>query len=181
VAVLTEYFPLYVIAQIFGAGAMASLFFLYQQSSRKRLLAGKLSADICWVVHYFLMGGYGGMITNGVAIFRELTFMHRDKYKFLKTVATPIVFIAINFSLGLLTFSSPINILPIVTSAFVTTSLWLREPKFTKLVSIPVSVSFFVYDLVIGSWIGMINESIAICSIIISFVKERKKTSNESK
>jgi hypothetical protein len=34
---------------------------------------------------------------------------------------------------------------------------------------------------VIGSWIGMINESIAICSIIISFVKERKKTSNESK
>ena len=171
---------IYVIAQIFGIGAMASLFCLYQQTSRKRLIISKLCADVCWVVHYILLGGYGAAIPNGVGIFRELAFMNRDKYKLLKTIATPIVFILINFSLGLTTFKSPINILPITASAFVTMSLWLKEPRLTKIVSIPVSLSFFIYDLFIGSWIGMINESIAICSIIISFVKERKKL-NENK
>lgn len=53
-------------AQVFGLGAMVSLFLIYQQKSRKKIILAKLSADICWVVHYCLIGGTAGMIPNGV-------------------------------------------------------------------------------------------------------------------
>ena len=66
------------------------------------------------------------------------------------------------------------HILPIAASTFVTVSLWLRCPKLTKIISIPVSLTFLIYDLLIGSWIGMVNEALSIGSIILSFLKERK-------
>ncbi len=91
----------------------------------------------------------------------------------------PILFIAINFGLGITTFHSLYNILPITASAFVTVSLWIDNPKITKLITIPVCIAFMIYDFYVKSYIGIINESLSILSIIISFIKERKKADEQ--
>ncbi len=150
---------------------MISLFCLYQQKERKRLLTAKLSADVCWVFHYLFLGAYGGMIPNFVGIFRELVFVRRDKDKWANSVFFPIAFIILNWGLGALTFRSPINILPIVASTFVTVALWCNKPVITKLISLPVSLTFLVYDCFVSSWIGVFNESLSVLSIVIYFVK----------
>lgn len=80
-----------------------------------------------------------------------------------------------DFALGLASFRTPINLLPISASALVTISLWLRKPVLTKLVSVPVSAVFLLYDVLVGSWIGAVNESIAILSIFFSLIQTRKK------
>lgn len=67
------------IAQIFGLLAMASLFLIYQQKKRKNMLLFKLSADVCWVIHYLCLGGIAGMIPNAVGIFREIIFLWRKR------------------------------------------------------------------------------------------------------
>lgn len=164
------------LAQLFGIGAMISLFCIYQQKNRKRLILCKLSADVCWSVHYFCLGAYGGIVPNFVGIFRELTFMKRGKKKWASLPIVPVLFILINWGIGFATFQNPINILPIAASTFVTISLWLRSPRLTKLISIPVSLTFLIYDIFVGSYIGVFNESIAIVSICISFFKERKNS-----
>jgi len=164
-----------IVAQLFGIGAMVSLFLIYQQKSRKKLIFAKLCADICWVAHYLCLGGYAGMIPNFVGIFRELIFINRKDKKWAGCLIWPIIFIIINWCLGFRTFSNWFNILPIAASTFVTVSLWIDNPKLTKLISIPVSMAFLIYDLFIGSYVGVINESIAIGSIIISFIKENIK------
>ena len=161
------------IAQIFGIGAMAALFSLYQQTERKRLVGAKLIADICWVLHYLCLGALGGMIPNFVGIFRELVFINSDDKKWAKSFCWPVLFIAINWCLAIRTFSSPINILPITASTFVTISLWCKKPRLTKIISLPVSATFMVYDLFVGSYVGIINESLAIISIIIYFIKAK--------
>ena len=168
-----------VVAQVFGVGAMASLFLIYQQTTRKRMICAKLCADVCWSVHYLCLGAYGGIVPNTVGIFRELVFMRRDEKKWASRAFVPIIFIIINWCIGLFTFSSPINILPIVASTFVTISLWLRKPMLTKLISIPVSIIFLIYDIFVGSYIGVVNESIAITSIIINFLKKGKKRNEQ--
>ena len=133
-------------AQIFGLGAMAALFSIYQQTDRKKLIKCKLIADICWVIHYVMLGAYGGVIPNFVGIFREFVFVNREKKKWADSVIWPIIFVAFNWLLGISAFSSAINILPIAASTFVTISLWNRKPNITKLISIPVSIAFMVYD-----------------------------------
>lgn len=163
-------------AQIFGFFAMLSLFLIYQQKSRKKIIIAKLSADVFWVAHYLCLGGIAGIIPNAVGIFRELVFVSRKDKAWANNVLWPILFIAINFGLGITMFHSFYNILPIAASAFVTVSLWIDNPRLTKIITIPVCIAFMIYDFYVKSYIGMINETISILSIIIFFIKEGKKT-----
>lgn len=163
-----------IIAQFFGIGAMISLFLIYQQKSRKNLIAAKLSADLFWVAHYLCLGGMAGMIPNAVGIFREVIFLYRKKHAWANLTVWPILFIVINWILGINTFNSVFNILPIAASTFVTVSLWIDNPRLTKLISLPVSIAFMTYDFYISSYVGVINETIGIMSIVLSFIKERK-------
>jgi len=162
-------------AQIFGLFAMVSLFLIYQQKNRKRLIIAKLFADICWVAHYLCLGGIAGMIPNAIGIFRELVFIKRKDEVWANKMIWPILFVAINFGFGMLTFHSLYNILPIAASAFVTFSLWIDHPKLTKMITLPVCLAFMIYDFYVRSYIGIINETISILSIILFFVNERKK------
>ena len=171
----------FLIAQGFGLCAMIALFLIYQQKSRRKLLFCKLLADVFWVIHYFLLGAYGGMVPNFVGIFRELTFMQRDRKRWASAPVIPILFILANWTIGFSSFSSAVNILPIAASTFVTISLWLRSPVLTKIISVPVSLTFLIYDIFVGSWIGVINESLAVCSILLAFVRrKRAKTDADS-
>ncbi len=167
-----------ILAWIFGLGAMIALFSIYQQKERRRLILSKLCADVCWIIHYLCLGAYGGMIPNVVGFFRELTFIQRDKKRWASSIFLPIIFILINLGLGITTFKEPINILPICASTFATISLWLRRPRLTKLVSMPASLAFLVYDCFVGSYIGIVNESIAIFSIILYFLREKGGKTN---
>lgn len=165
-----------ILAQVFGIGAMICLFLIYQQKSRKGILLLKLCTDVCWVVHYALLGAVAGMIPNFVGIFRELIFMHRKDKKWAGLILWPILFVLINWGLGFSTFKSLYNILPIAGSTAVTISLWIDNPRMTKIICIPVSLAFLIYDIFVGSYIGIVNESVAICSIVIWLIRAGKQT-----
>jgi len=169
------------LAWIFGIGAMVSLFVSHQQKSRKGILAGKFCADLFWTAHYMCLGALAGMIPNFIGIFREVVFINRKNYKFAGKAIIPIAFIMVNITLGIISFEEWFDALPILASAFVTLSLWIDNPRLTKYISVPVSTAFLVYDVYVNSYMGIINESIAILSIIIFFIRygEKKMFKND--
>jgi hypothetical protein len=81
--------------------------------------------------------------------------------------------------LGVFSFHNWFDVLPIVASAFVTLSLWIKNPILTKCISVPVSIAFLAYDIFVGSYMGMINESVAIMSLIIFFMKGKRKNETD--
>ena len=169
------------VAQVFGLGAMISMFLQYQQRKRTGIIACKLSADVFWVSHYLCLGAFSGIIPPFVGIFREFVFINRKTKKWASLIIWPFVFVAINWGLGLLTFKGLIDVLLILASSAVTISLWIDNPRLTKLISLPVALTFMIYDISIGSYIGAFNESIAITSIIISFIIEFTNKSKEKR
>ena len=54
-----------IVSIIFGIGAMLALFSIYQQKTRKGIILSKLSADVCWVIHYLCIGGIAGHFEEG--------------------------------------------------------------------------------------------------------------------
>lgn len=171
------------LSYIFGGFAMGSLFFAYQKTDRRQLITCKLCADVSWTLHYFFLGAYGGMIPNLVGIFREIIFSHRETWRFADNKIWVAVILVANWSLGILTFKEPINILPIVASSMVTVSLWLKKPKLTKIILVPVCLTYLVYNIVVGSYIGAANESLSLLSLAISLFRTRtgaKKTEKKS-
>lgn len=164
-----------IITQLLGIGAMVSLFMIYQQKNRKNILICKLSADLFWIAHYFLLGATAGMIPNFVGVFRELVFVNRNTKKWASYPVWVVIFISVNLLLGIGTYDVWYDIVPIIASSFVTISLWIDNPNLTKIISLPVSVAFLVYDIFVGSYVGVVNESIAICSILLYFIKNFRR------
>lgn len=121
------------------------------------------------------------MIPNMVGFFREIVFYNRNTKKWAGTPIWVVVFILINLCLGIRTFSVWYNIIPIVASALVTVSLWINNPDLTKKLSIPIATAFLIYDIFVGSYMGMINESISILSIIIYFIRKYKEEKRNAK
>ena len=163
-----------IISTISGIVVTVLLFLMYQQKSRRNLLLCKLSINICWIIHYFFLGAYSGMVPGTVGIFRELLFLNREKYKWCSKIIWPIIFILFNWILGYKTYEAPVDLLPIIASTFVTVSLWLKNPYFTKVISVPVSIAFIIYNFFVHSYIGIFNESVSLISLIIFFIKEIK-------
>ncbi len=169
-----------IIAQVFGIAAMASLFLIYQQKERKQLLLCKLSADICWVIYYVCHGAVGGTIPNLVGIFRESVFLCSSK-KWANSKLWPAFFIVLNWTIAIWKWDEPFDFIPICASTFVTISLWVKSPRLTRIISAPVSAAFVVYNLLAGTWLGVINDSVGLVSVIISLVRpdlDRKNCGN---
>jgi len=159
-----------ILAQFFGFLGTYMLFTLYQQQDRIKLLKRKLYADVLWALHYIFLLAWAGAIPNLIGIIREAIFMHNDK-KWAKSLIWPVIFIGFSWSLVILTWQSTLSLLPMCASTLVTISLWVKSPKLTKCLSIPVCAAFIIYDVCIGSYAGIVNESISLISITISFVK----------
>ncbi len=157
-------------AQLFGIGGMCMLFSLYRQNDRKQLLKRKLLADVFWGIHYICLAAWAGAIPNITGIFRELIFMKEKK--------SPIwllVFMGINWTLSLLTWKSALSLLPMCASTLVTISLWMKKPAITKMLTVPVCTAFIVYDIFVGSYAGILNESVSLISIFTSLVSAKKR------
>ena len=168
-----------IIAQCFGLIGIICLFISYQQKQRNSLILFKLCSDVMWVIHYLCLSAYGGAIPNFVGIFREIVFMKNDK-KWAKPIVWPIFFIIVNWVLAISTWRSWITLIPIVASTAVTISLWLKNPTATKIICVPVSIAFIVYDVFVGSWIGIVNESIALISIASFFCLNASKKQRDA-
>ncbi len=164
---------MYILSQIFGLGAVASLFISYQQNKRTNFIACKLCADVCWVGHYFLLNAFAGIIPNFVGIFRELIFMNSEKHKWADSPLWLVGFMCLNLVLGMLNYNTYIDVLPIIASVFVTISLWIKNLSLTKLTVSVACILFWIYNFYIGSVVGVVNETISIISIIIFFMRRK--------
>lgn len=167
-----------IFSQLLGFGATISLFVGYQQKKRRGLLFSKLCADAFWVAHYLCLCGFAGAIPNAVGIVREIVYMQRNKLKSGNRFVIPSIFLAINWTLGAISFNTITDLLPILASSFVTVALWIDNTRLTKIICLPVSLAFAIYDFFVLSYVGIFNEAISMISIIIYFIKENKKMKN---
>lgn len=168
-------------AWIFGALATVALVAMYQQKNRKRLIVAKLCADWLQAVHYALLGAYAGMIPNLVGAVREVVFLRREGSKWENNFFVPAAFILVSWGLGAWSFQGVADFLPLIATACVTFLLWGRNPRRTKIGSAFVSVCFFIYDFIVESWTGMINETLAIGSIVVYLIKSKGEKEMQKK
>lgn len=160
-----------ILSYVFGIGAMIAIFVGYQTKTRKGLLISKLFADVSWFSHYLCLGATAGMIPNALGFFRELIYMRRGKNKWASLPLWPVLFIAMNWAIVIPTYSSPFDILPIAGSSLATVLFWIKRPLITKIFLFPVSIAFLIYNIHVGSYIGIANEIIGISSLFIYYTK----------
>lgn len=175
--------PLMAVAQTFGFMAMAGAIICFQQKNRDRILIWQIVVTVLWTIHFILLKSPTGAAINAMQVVRSIIFLNKDKHAFTKWNGWPVVFTLITVALGIVTWEGPMSILPIIGTTFSTVSLWMKKPLTIRLLTLPVSVTWGIYDLLSGSVAGCCNETIAIINIIIAIfrVDLRKKPEDTAK
>lgn len=169
-------------AEIVGVIGILSAAIIYQQKTRKGLMITKLISDFIWAAHYVLLGAYSGVAICVLAVFRELIFMNRGRYKWASHVIWPIFFSTAALGTSFLTWNGPISILPAAASALSVVAFWIGKPKLSRVLLFPISTAMVIYDIFTGSHSGIVNEAISMTSAVIGIIRldiKRGKKSDE--
>lgn len=162
------------LAWLFGIGGILANIMIFQQKNRKRLLTVKLLADISWATHYALLSAWSGAAVCGIGIVRESVFLNRPR-KWANSPCWLILFFLCSLVSAVLTWQSVFSILPAVASTLSILSFWIGNPKLTRWLQIPISLSFLTYNVTVFSVTGIVNEALTLTSIVIAFIRLAKE------
>lgn len=163
------------IGEWIGYAAVVASVLIYQQKNRKALLACKAIADILWIGHYLLLGGYTGTVVTGVALVREIVFFNSDRHS-KKGKVILLCFLCISTVCSVLTWGSFFSLFALIGSLLSIVSFWIGDPRTTRILSFPVSVCMMIYGISNGSSAVLINELLTMMSSAIALLRSHRKT-----
>ena len=161
-----------VVIQAFGFMAVTSSLIIYRQKTRKRILSFKLLQDVCWFLHYLLLGAYSAAATSFLCISRSAVYYNNDKKIFASKLwlALYVTLYAISAAL---TWKGPFSIFPALSSTLSSIGFWLKVPRYTKVISICASLCTLIYNINVSHSIAVyIGVSFTILSASTSVIRE---------
>ena len=164
--------PVEIVAQVIGIIAVVVSFITYQLKSKKSICIVLSIAIALFCVHYALLGETIGVVLNVVCIIRNVCYTFENN-RILSHKAVPIVLTAIMGILSILTWEGFHTALFASGIMINTLSLGYLKPQNLRK-SLLLSCSLIlIYNAVVSSWGGLINEAFVIISAIIALIRYR--------
>lgn len=161
-----------VIAQIVGLLAVITFFLSYQQKTRKRILIWNFTARALYIIQYFMLGAFEGVIINIVGI-ACLIIAQNKETKFIKNhlclfvVVTSLLMIAA----GLLSYRNIFSLCPILGALLHTGAFWITREKTIRQVSLIGSPFWFIYNISSKAYGSAVGDIMTLTSIITAMYR----------
>ena len=172
---------IYLIAQLLGFIGTIVVVIGMQQKTYKNIAICKISNQLLAAMHYFLLGGYTGMVTNLVSCVTNVCYYFRIK-KGKSTLPFIVVFSVLFVAIGFMSWQGPISIFVILAKLFSTISLGIKEPKNVRLINLLYNPFWLIYDIYVRSIAGCITDIMIILSTAIAILRldilPRRKQAN---
>ena len=160
-----------ILIQAMGFAGVAFFIASYQMRSNRKLFLFQLTGCLVFIAQFSLLGAYTGALSLIVNVIRNLLLLKIDEWKWVKSKVTMAVIIALLVLVTALTWTGPLSILPFISVGVTTIGYWTNNAQKIRLSQMVGSPFTLVYDAMIHSWGGALNESIALLSIIISIFR----------
>ncbi|MBR6709049.1 MAG: YgjV family protein [Clostridia bacterium] len=159
-----------IIGQILGIFAPILTVVTYQMNTKKSLLIVLTSATVCTCLSYLLLGATSGFSLNIVCVLRNLCFYFQHEGSKANTVSA-LLLAAVMVIFGALSWQGPISLLIMIALAINTICMSLGNPQRLRKSILLTSSLVLIYNVVVFSIGGMINESLAIGSAIVGIIR----------
>lgn len=160
-----------ILVQIIGFAGLLFFVASFQQKSRKAILFLIVFGQVIFLVHFALLGAWTAVGMNSVGLGRTLLFRYREERSWANWRFWPVVFILLFSLAGLLARESWIGIFPVAAMSIETVGLWMKEPRILRFINLFPHPFWFTYNLVKGSWAGVVCEIFVFASIIIAIIR----------
>ena len=166
-------------AQILGFLALAANVSSFHFKKYRQIVTVQMLSSVLFTLHFALLyaSGRTDALTagalNALSLFRNGLLLLTEKRRTEKgTALITSCFSTAVVVFGILTWNSWVSLLFIIAMVLVTVSMSIRKPNVLRLLNLIAAPFAFVYDLLIGSIGGSINEAISFLSALIAFVKK---------
>lgn len=155
-----------------GIGFIAFLLVVvsFQLNNRKQILTLLFLVTVLFTIHFALLGAWVGSAMNLIAAIRNFFFIHNEK-KWARSKLWLYVFITLFWIAGILTFKSPLSILPIIAMTIDSFVVWSSKTKTIRFGILIPRPLWFIYNYSVSSYPGMFVEVFVTLSILIGIFR----------
>ena len=150
-------------------GFLGTIFFFlsYQCKCNKNLFRVQFVSYLCYTVHFLLLGALTGGISYILNAVR--CFCLGSEYAFLKTKKICYIICALQMMTLLLTWDGWLSVLPVAANIAATIGGYTYNARTIRIVGMFVnSPLWIVYNIIVGSWAGIVDEIVTELSMILS-------------
>lgn len=160
------------LAQGVGIVGVAAFLLSFQVKSNKALLALQMCANLLFCVQFVMLGAFSGCLSMGVLILRNVVILFRGKYPWAGWRGWVPLLLLLLVICAAYTWSGFISLLPLAAAAGSTIGYWQDNARAYRTANLfCASPCWLLYDALVGSYAGVLNEVIALSSIIASIVR----------
>jgi len=142
----------------------------FQCKSSRKLIFVQLCANITFLIHMLMLGGYSGSTSLLVSCIRNLVFSSSRPWAYWK--GWPWILVAANIAGAIVTWENWFSLLPCIAVISITLSCWTRNGKKIRIASSCISSPMWlIYDIYTGSYSGILTEIFVLCSVGISIFR----------
>lgn len=171
---------MYILAQVFGFGAMACNVISLQQKRKKNLLLFQLLVSGLFMVSFFLLGAYVAFLQNVVATARNILFS-REKFSERQNKIWTWLFVALFLLAYVLSFvlfgeefsvkNAVINALPTIAMCIMSVAFGLKSVFKIRVLSIVNAVLWLIYSVIYMNMGDIVSEVMSIVSSAVGIIR----------
>lgn len=167
---MPEFDNIHMIAQLIGFLGTIAVVVGMQQKKYNGIVFCKILNEFLASIHYFLIGGYTGMVINFASCMTNGVYWYRIT-KGKSTLIFQILFGAMFVTLGALSWQGSISIFVILAKLISSVSLGIKNPRAIRILNLISNPCWLVYNLYLGTVAGIVTDTLVLTSVIIAVVR----------
>ncbi len=159
------------IAQGIGFVGLIFAIISFQNNKRNLILVFLGLAQMCFIVHFALLGVWTASAMNIVGAIRTFFFVFRGRKKWMDSDIVMYTFIFLFFIAGILSWQNWLSLLPIMAMAIETVGLWQENPRKIRSIVIIPRPLWLTYNVIHGSYAGVLTELFVVVSLVTGIIR----------
>ena len=170
----------FIISQIIVIVAYGLLGVGFLNKAKLKILKFSIGYNILMMIHYVLLCGTMGIVSSIINTSRSMYFEFNEKKGKENSPISLIFFCGMSIALGIIFYSSPVDIVPCILAVVGSYTYWVANTKKVRVCNLICSVCYIIYAIYLNSWMVIVCELYLIITTIIGLVKY-EKSNNENK
>ena len=156
--------------QAIGLAGTVLIFMSFQCKSNKNLFRVQFLSYLCYTTHLLFLGAITGGISYILNTFRS--FCLGSKIEFARSKKMCMIICTLQIATLIITWSGWISLLPVAANIASTIGGYTYNARKIRIAGMFVnSPLWIIYDIIVGSWAGILDEVFSEGSMIISIVR----------
>lgn len=152
-----------------GFAGLAVMVISYQIRDNGKLFFVQSIGNALFALQFILLSGISGAAALLITMVRNLLYMKADSAEWASKKFWPWLFAVIYLAVGIWQWDSWKDILPLTACLLCCFVYWNRNARHIRTANLFVaSPCWITYDILVGTWGGIINEILTMGSILIS-------------